>query len=41
VNGKQYIAVSTGGSLNTFGLASLTPDQRAGAQNALYVFALP
>jgi alcohol dehydrogenase (cytochrome c) len=41
VNGKQYIAVSTGGSLNTFGLASLTPDQRPGAQNALYVFALP
>jgi alcohol dehydrogenase (cytochrome c) len=41
VNGKQYIAVSTGGSLNTFGLASLTPDERAGAQNALYVFALP
>ena len=41
VNGKQYIAVSTGGSLNTFGLAALTPDQRPGAQNALYVFALP
>jgi alcohol dehydrogenase (cytochrome c) len=41
VDGKQYVAVSTGGSLNTFGLAGLTPDQRPGAQNALYVFALP
>jgi alcohol dehydrogenase (cytochrome c) len=41
VNGKQYIAISTGGSLNTFGLASLTPDARAGTANNLYVFALP
>ena len=42
VNGKQYIAVSTGGSLNTLGLAALTPDQRtAGTANNLYVFALP
>jgi alcohol dehydrogenase (cytochrome c) len=41
VNGKQYIAISTGGSLNTFGLASLTPDSRAGTANNLYVFALP
>jgi alcohol dehydrogenase (cytochrome c) len=41
VGGKQYVAVSTGGSLNTFGLASLTPDSRAGTANNLYVFALP
>jgi alcohol dehydrogenase (cytochrome c) len=41
VDGKQYIAVSTGATPNTFGLASLTPDARAGTANALYVFALP
>jgi len=42
VDGRQYVAISTGGSLNTFGLASLTPDQRAaGTANNLYVFALP
>jgi alcohol dehydrogenase (cytochrome c) len=42
VDGRQYIAISTGGSLNTFGLATLTPDQRAaGTANNLYVFALP
>jgi alcohol dehydrogenase (cytochrome c) len=41
VDGKQYVAVSTGGSLNTMGLASLTPEQRAGTANNLYVFALP
>jgi alcohol dehydrogenase (cytochrome c) len=41
VNGKQYIAISTGGTPNTFGLAQLTPDLRAGTANNLYVFALP
>ena len=41
VNGRQYIAVSTGGTPNTFGLAQLTPDLRAGTANNLYVFALP
>ena len=41
VNGKQYVAVSTGGTPNTMTLASLTPDARGGTANALYVFALP
>ncbi len=41
VDGRQYIAVSTGGALNTLSLASLTPDRRAGTANSLYVFALP
>jgi alcohol dehydrogenase (cytochrome c) len=41
IDGKQYVAVSTGGSLNTFGLASLTPELRAGTANNLYVFSLP
>jgi PQQ-dependent dehydrogenase (methanol/ethanol family) len=41
VDGKQYIAVSTGATPNTFGLATLTPDARAGTANNLYVFALP
>jgi alcohol dehydrogenase (cytochrome c) len=41
VNGKQYVAISTGATPNTFGLASLTPEARAGTANGLYVFALP
>jgi PQQ-dependent dehydrogenase (methanol/ethanol family) len=41
VNGKQYIAISTGGTPNTFQLSRLTPEVRVGSQNALYVFALP
>jgi len=41
VNGKQYVAVSTGGTPNTLSLASLTPDARAGTANNLFVFALP
>ena len=41
VNGKQYVAVSTGATPNTFGLATLTPEARAGTANNLYVFALP
>jgi len=41
VNGKQYIAVSTGATPNTFGFATLTPESRAGTANNLYVFALP
>jgi alcohol dehydrogenase (cytochrome c) len=41
VNGKQYIAVSTGGSLNTVGLMGLAREQRAETANNLYVFALP
>jgi len=41
VDGKQYIAISTGGAPNTFGLGMLTPDQRAGTANNLFVFSLP
>ncbi len=41
VNGKQYVAISTGATPNTFSLASLTPEARAGTANNLYVFALP
>jgi alcohol dehydrogenase (cytochrome c) len=41
VDGRQYIAVSTGGALNTFSLASLATERRAGTANNLYVFALP
>jgi PQQ-dependent dehydrogenase (methanol/ethanol family) len=41
VDGRQYIAVSTGGSGHAFGLAQLTPELRTGSDNQLYVFALP
>jgi mono/diheme cytochrome c family protein len=41
VNGRQYIAVSTGQGVNTGGQLMLTPDIRVGNTNALYVFALP
>ena len=41
VDGRQYVAVSTGGSGLAFGLASLTPELDRGAGNRLYVFALP
>ena len=41
VNGKQYVAVSTGGSGSALGLVSLTPDVRPGLRNQLFVFALP
>ena len=41
VGDKQYVAISTGATPNTFGLATLTPDVRAGTGNGLYVFALP
>jgi PQQ-dependent dehydrogenase (methanol/ethanol family) len=41
VDGKQYIAVSTGGALNTMSLAALARELRAGSANNLYVFALP
>ncbi|HEX5420631.1 MAG TPA: PQQ-binding-like beta-propeller repeat protein [Gammaproteobacteria bacterium] len=40
VNGRQYVAVSTGGSGLAYGLASLTPELRPGTGNQLYVFAL-
>ena len=41
VGGKQYVAVSTGGSGLAFGLARLTPELHPGSGNQLFVFALP
>ena len=41
VDGHQYVAVSTGNSLNTGGLRHLTPDLRPSNSNNLFVFALP
>jgi glucose dehydrogenase len=41
VNGKQYVAVSTGGSGLAFGLGRLAPELRPGSGNQLFVFALP
>lgn len=41
VDGKQYIAVSTGSALNTMSLAALARELRAGTDNDLYVFVLP
>jgi len=41
VDGKQYVAVSTGSSLNTLSLLSLAREIRAGTANNLFVFALP
>ena len=41
VGGRQYVAVSTGNSLNTLGLRNLTPDLRPSSGNNLFVFALP
>jgi PQQ-dependent dehydrogenase (methanol/ethanol family) len=41
VEGRQYVAVSTGGSGLAYGLARLTPELHPGIGNRLYVFALP
>jgi alcohol dehydrogenase (cytochrome c) len=41
VDGRQYVAVSTGGSGLAFGLARLTPELQPGTGNQLFVFALP
>jgi PQQ-dependent dehydrogenase (methanol/ethanol family) len=41
VGGKQYIAVSTGSSLQTGGTARLAPELRPSNSNQLFVFALP
>jgi alcohol dehydrogenase (cytochrome c) len=41
VNGKQYVAVSTGAALATGGLARMTPELRPSNGNNLFVFALP
>ncbi|MBF8270758.1 MAG: methanol dehydrogenase large subunit protein [Gammaproteobacteria bacterium] len=41
VNGRQYIAVSTGFSITTLSHLRLTPELKPGNVNKLYVFALP
>jgi PQQ-dependent dehydrogenase (methanol/ethanol family) len=41
VNGKQYVAVSTGPSLVAGGVNFTTPDIKPSATNQMYVFALP
>jgi len=41
VNGKQYVAVSTGTSRATNGTNRLSPEVRPSAGNTLFVFALP
>jgi alcohol dehydrogenase (cytochrome c) len=41
VNGRQYIAVSTGQAVSTGSYLTLTPEIRSGRNNNLYVFALP
>jgi PQQ-dependent dehydrogenase (methanol/ethanol family) len=41
VHGKQYVAVSTGNSLQTSGITRLTPEVKASASNQFFVFALP
>jgi alcohol dehydrogenase (cytochrome c) len=41
VDGKQYVAVSTGGSGLAFGLGRLAPELKPGNGNQLFVFALP
>jgi len=41
VDGRQYVAVSTGYSLNTSALARLNPHHRPSRGNTLFVFALP
>ena len=41
VDGKQYVAVSTGPSLVAGGAARLTPELRPSSASQMYVFALP
>ena len=41
VNGKQYVAVSTGSSLTAMGANRLTPELKPSLGNNLFVFALP
>jgi glucose dehydrogenase len=41
VNGKQYVAVSTGSSLVSSGVNRLSPELKPGTGNAIFVFALP
>jgi alcohol dehydrogenase (cytochrome c) len=41
VNGKQYVAVSTGGSLVAGSVNTLTPELKPGSGSQMFVFALP
>ncbi len=41
VSGRQYVAVSVGGAVNTAGYLLITPEIRPSNNNSLYVFALP
>src|SRR5690606_13578512 len=41
VDGRQYIAASTGQAVSSGGALSLTPEIQSGRNNNLYVFALP
>ena len=41
VNGRQYVAVSTGASLQTGGVLRLTPEIKPSSGNNIFVFALP
>jgi alcohol dehydrogenase (cytochrome c) len=41
VDGKQYVAVSTGSALATGGALSLTPEYQPSTVNNIFVFALP
>ncbi|MDE0828232.1 MAG: PQQ-binding-like beta-propeller repeat protein [Vicinamibacterales bacterium] len=41
VDGKQYVAVSTGTSITTAAFGMLTPELRPSSANNLFVFALP
>jgi alcohol dehydrogenase (cytochrome c) len=41
VNGKQYVAVSTGTSLVSSGVNRLAPELKPGTANSIFVFALP
>jgi PQQ-dependent dehydrogenase (methanol/ethanol family) len=41
VDGRQFVAVSTGASPQTFGLTRLTPELHTTSANNLFVFALP
>lgn len=41
VDGKQFIAVSTGSSLTAMGVNRLTPELKPSLGNALFIFALP
>ncbi len=41
VDGRQYVAVSTGSSVTTSAFSALTPELDFGAANNIFVFALP